>query len=438
MKLAELKRTIDPAAQTRVRGTEAQDTRLTDSGNTKRRRLGLYAGVAGAVALVGAFIWLGHSWSNSAHVISRERLRTATVSRGHFVNDVAAEGTVVAAVNPTLFAIAPGTVSYSVHAGDTVTKGQVLATLDSPQLTNEYQRERATLESLDAALARQKLEIRAQNLTSQQQADLTKVSIEAAQREMKRAQWAWDLKAISERDYKRAQDDVTTAQLNFDHAKDTAALQRDSLTLDLRTRTLERERQALVVQNLAQRVGELAVHSPVEGMVANLAQPDKTEVAASTPLLTVVDLRALELEFHVAETYAGAIRPGMVADITLGGRTQAGKVTAISPEVRQNEVTGRVKFAAQPPGLRQNERASLRIILDQRDNVLKFERGASIDETTRALYVVRGDQAIRVPVQLGAASVTEIEALRGLQPGDEVVISDVRDFNDATQLRITR
>lgn len=436
MKLAELRRTIDPAGQTRVRGTEAQDTKVADGG--KRRRPWLYASLAGAVVLAGAFIWLGHSWSNSAHVISRERLMIATVSRGHFVSDVAAEGTVVAAVNPTLFAIAPGTVTYSVHAGDTVSKGQVLATLDSPQLTNEYQRERATLESLDAALARQKLEIRAQNLTSQQQADLTKVSIEAAQREMKRAQWAWDLKAISERDYKRAQDDVATAQLNFDHARETAALQKDSLVLDLRTRTLERERQALVVQNLAQRVAELTVRSPVEGMVANLAQPDKTEVAASTPLLTVVDLRALELEFHVAETYAGAIKPGMVADITLGGRTQAGKVTAISPEVRQNEVTGRVKFAAQPPGLRQNERASLRIILDERDNVLKFERGASIDETTRAVYVVRGDQAIRVPVQLGTASVTEIEALRGLQPGDQVVISDTRDFNDATQLRITR
>ena len=438
MKLAQLKGTIDPAAQTRVRGTEAQDTKLTDGANAKRRRLRIYLSLAAAVALVGMFIWLGRSWSNSAHVISRERLSTATVSRGHFVSDVAAEGTVVAAVNPTLFAIAPGTVTYSVHAGDTVTKGQVLATLDSPQLTNEYQRERATLESLDAALARQKLEIRAQNLTSQQQADLTKVSIEAAQREMKRAQWAWDLKAISERDYKRAQDDVTTAQLNFDHAKDTAALQKDSLVLDLRTRTLERERQALVVQNLAQRVGELNVRAPVEGMVANLAQPDKTEVAASTPLLTVVDLRALELEFHVAETYAGAIRPGMVAEITLGGRTQAGKVTAISPEVRQNEVTGRVKFDAQPPGLRQNERASLRIILDERDNVLKFERGSSIDEATRDVYVVRDDQAVRVPVQLGTASVTEIEALRGLRPGDEVVISDTRDFNDAAQLRITR
>ena len=439
MKLAELKSTIDPAAQARMRSTEAQDTHLTHTiAATRRRRLWIYGGLAAALALAGAFVWLARSWSNSAHVISRERLRTATVSRGHFVRDVSAEGTVVAAVNPTLFAIAHGTVTYAVHAGDTVTKGQELAVLDSPELTNEYQRERATLESLDVALARQKLEIRAQNLTSQQQADLTKVSIDAAQREMKRAQWAWDQKAISERDYKRAQDDVATAQLNFVHARDTAALQRDSLALDLRTRTLERERQSLVVQNLKERVDELTVRSPVDGMVANLAQPDKTQVAASTPLLTVVDLRALEIEFQVAETYAGAIKPQMMAEITLGGRTQSGKVTAISPEVRQNEVTGRVKFTTQPPGLRQNERASVRIILDERDNVLKFDRGASLDETSPYVYVVHGDQAVRTPVQLGDASVSEIEALRGLSAGDVVVISDMRDFNDVPAVTIGR
>ena len=438
MKLAELKRTIDPVAHAPVRGTDAQDTHVTNTAAARRGRLWAYGGVAAAVALVGAFVWLARSWSNSGHAIPRERLRTATVSRGHFVSDVAAEGTVIAAVNPTLFAIAHGTISYAVHAGDTVTKGQVLAVLDSPELTNEYQRERATLESLDTALARQKIEIRAQNLTSQQQADLTKVSIEAAQRELKRAQWAWDQKVISERDYKRAQDDVATAQLNFVHARDTAALERDSLALDLRTRTLERERQSLVVQNLKDRVGELNVRSPVDGMVANLAQPDKTQVAASTPLLTVVDLRALEIEFHVAETYAGAIKPGMMAEITLGGRTQSGKVTAISPEVRQNEVTGRVKFTTQPPGLRQNERASVRIVLDERDNVLKFERGPFADETTRAVYVVRGDRAVRTPVQLGAASVSEIEVLRGLQPGDAVVISDMRDFNDTPAVTIGR
>jgi HlyD family secretion protein len=383
-------------------------------------------------------IWLAHSWLQSGHVVSAERLRIAPVSAGPFVRDVAAQGVVIAAVNPTLFAVAPGTVSYAVRAGDAVAKGKIVATLDSPALNNEYQRERATLDSLDAAMARQKIEIRRQILTSQQQSDLTKVSIQAAQREMKRAQWAWDQRAVSERDYQRAADDVTTAQLNFDHAKDTAALERDSLAMELKTRALERDRQALVVADLRQRVAELALRSPVDGMVANLAQAEKTRVAENAPLLTVVDLGAFEIEFAVAETYARSIKPGMAAQITLEGAPVAGTVTAISPEVRQNEVTGRVKFAAQPPGVRQNQRASVRIVLDERSRVLKFEHGPLIDEATRAVYVVRGDVATRVPVELGPASVAEIEALRGLTPGDQVIISDMRDFHDAPEVIIGR
>jgi HlyD family secretion protein len=439
MKLAQLRHL--PAAVTDgalFRGTEAQDAPLSASASGWRRHRVRYALGAGAAVLVLLFAWLIHAWLGTGQVISGERLRVAEVSRGHFVRDAAADGTVVAAVNPTLFAIAPGTVSYAARPGDSIRKGQLLATLDSPELNNEYQREQATLESLDAALARQQIEIRREILASQQQADLAQVAIEAAERELKRSQWAWDQRVISERDYRRSIDDVSTAKLNFTHARDTAGLQRDSLALDLRTKRLERDRQALVVASLKARVAELSVRSPVDGMVANLAQPEKTRVAANSPLITVVDLTAFEIEFQVAETYAGDVKPGMAADITLEGRTVPGTVTAISPEVRQNQVVGRVKFTAgQPPGLRQNERAAVRIVLDQRDGVLKFERGSFIDDATRALYVVHGSHAVRVPVMLGAASVSEIEVRRGLAVGDSVIISDMRDFNQAAQVAIS-
>jgi HlyD family secretion protein len=437
MKITQLKR-LDGATLS-VRGTADQDVPLSESKAGEQRRARKRQYVLGAIAAtltLMAFAWIAHAWIHSRHVIPAEQLRMATVQRGHYVRDVAAQGTVVAAVNPTLFAIAAGTVSYAVHAGDAVQKGAVLATLDSPDLNNEYQRERATLDSLNAALAHQEIEIRRQLLTSQQQADLAQVSIKAAERELKRAQWAWDIHAMSEHDYQNAVDEVSRAKLNFDHARESAGLDRDSVVLDLKSRRIERDRQALVVAALKQRMDELTVRSPVDGMVANLAQPEKAHVADSTPLLTVVDLSALELEFRVGESYASDIKPGMTADIALDGRTVSGTVTAISPEVRQNEVVGRVKFNAQERNLRQNERASVRIVLDERDAILKFERGADIDAATRDVYVVHGDRALRTPVELGAASMAEIEVIRGLSPGDTVIISDTRDFKEAPELLI--
>jgi len=420
-----------------MRGTEAQDAPLAPARGHWARLRRVYVAVGAALGLA-LCAFLIHAWLHSGEVISRTRLSLATVERGRFVRDVAADGTVVAAVSPTLYAIAPGTVSYLVRAGDAVQKDQLLARLDSPELSNEYQRERATLDSLDAALERQQIEIRRQILASKQQADLAQVAIQAAQRELARNQWAWDQHVIPERDYKRAQDDVATAQLNYDHARDTAGLERDSLALDLRTKRLERDRQALVVSGLQGRVAALEVRSPVAGTVANLAVPEKTHVPADSALITVVDLSAFEVEFQVAESYASDIKPGMAAQVTLEGTTEPAVVTAISPEVRANQVTGRVKFVdGQPARLRQNERTAVRVMLDERNQALKFERGSFIEPSTRAVYVVRGSQAVRTAVELGAASVSEIEALRGLSAGEVVVISDTRDLNQAPEFAIS-
>jgi HlyD family secretion protein len=126
----------------------------------------------------------------------------------------------------------------------------------------------------------------------------------------------------------------------------------------------------------------------------------------------------------------------MEAQISLDGGEHKGVVTAISPEVRSGQVTGRVKFETQPPGLRQSQRGSVRIVIEQRAMARKFERSSDITGATRAVYVVDGDRAVLTPVELGAASVGEIEVIKGLEPGDQVVVSGVSDFKDVPEILI--
>ena len=172
------------------------------------------------------------------------------------------------------------------------------------------------------------------------------------------------------------------------------------------------------------------------GIVATLAQQERAQVAENAPLVTVVDLTALEIEFQVAESYANEIRPGMNAEVTLDGRKLIGTVAGISPDVRNSQVTGRVRFTEQPKGLRQNQRASVRIVLDERSDVLKVARSPFNDSDTRFVYVMRDGEAVRIPVEFGAAAIGEIEIRNGLQVGDVVVLSDMRDFKDAPTVLI--
>lgn len=419
-----------------IRGTQSQD-REVRSPRDPRLLLRKYAWFAvPTLLLLAAAVWSASAWLSSEKSIGADRLRTAVVTRGAFVRDVAATGIVVAAVSPTLFAEAPGIVIYKVRAGDAVKPGDVLGTVDSAALTSEYERERATLASVEATLNRQTIEVRRQILKSSQDADLAKVQITAAEREFKRAEEAWGIHVIPERDFKRASDDLDTAKLNYAHAVQTAGLEKDSLELELKAQRSTRDAQALKVLRLRQRVDALTLKSPVPGIVATLTQAERAQVAENAPLVTVVDLSALEIEFQVAETYANEIRPGMNAEVTLDGRKLSGTVAGISPDVRNAQVTGRVRFADQPRGLRQNQRASVRIVLDERSDVLKVARSPFQDSETRFVYVVREDDAVRVPVEYGAAAIGEIEIRKGLAVGDTVVLSDMRDYENAPRVLI--
>lgn len=440
MGIVDLKSTIQQSAgPAPIRSTSAQDVAVGSPLRPWYRRRPVQIAAAGAVALACVLVWLLRAWSLSANVVSLQSLELSTVRRGNFVDDVAARGSVIAAVSPTLYSTAPGTVSYVVHAGDQVARGQVLARLASPELENEYERQRTTLESMDAGLSQERIDLQQQLLTNQEQANLAAVTMNAQLRELERSQAAWRLHVISARKYEAAYDEFSIARLNFEHARQNAGLERRRILLDLRTRELARNSQALLVGGLKQRLDELTVRSPVNGMVAQLGQPDQTHVARSVPLVTVVDLSALAIQFQVAESLAGGIKPGLPARITLDGQTARGVVTAVSPDVQDGWVTGRVKFVgSQPFGLRQNEQAAVRIVLGRHDDALQVERGAFLGPQTHSAYVVRGEQAIRVPVELGAASVSEIEVLHGLAAGDRVVISDTSAFNDAPAVRIAR
>jgi HlyD family secretion protein len=426
-----------PASEERViRDTAAQDVPVDPArGNAKRNRV--LAGAAIALIVLGVLgVALIREWSTSELTVPRGRVRIAEVRQGQFIRDVAAEGTIVAADRPTLFSPASGSISFKVRAGDKVGKGQVLALIESPALKNEHQREQATLEGMNVALEKQNIEIRRQMLANRQASDLAGVQIKAAERELNRAKSAWESGAIAERDYAKAQDDVHTARLAHDHALATGTLQDESLQFEIKTQRLQRDRQQLTVENLARRVGELTIVSPVDGVVGNVAVNQQAAVTENMPLLTVVDLSAFEIEFQVAESYANELRIDMTSDVTYGGKTYKGIVTAISPEVRQNEVSGRVRFAEDPPpGLRQNQRVSLRIVMDSRPEVLKVERGGFTDAGSIA-YVVNEDTATRREIAIGSMSVGEVEILSGLAPGERIIVSGTSDFNDAPVVRL--
>ncbi len=424
---------------TRIRDTSATDTAVDPRPKLLRRRYQIIGAAAGGLLLLIVIILLIRNWAAAEVSVPRARVRIAEVTRGPFIRDISAQGTVVAAVSPTMFSPATGTVHFLVQAGDVVKKEQPIATVESPELRNELEREQASLAGLEIAVQRQAIDTRRQLVANQQASDLADVAIQAAERELRRANDSWKQKLISERDFEKARDDAAAARVNHKHAIETASLQKESLEFELRARRLERDGQRLVVQDLERRVGDLNIKSPADGVIGTLAVAERSSVALNAPLLTVVDLTAFEIEFLVPESYADDLALGMDAEVTYAARTYAAKVSAVSPEVRQGQVTGRLRFSGDiPQGMRQNQRVSARIVLESRDDVLKVARGPFLDSGGgRLAYIVQDDIAVRAKIQTGATSISEVEILEGLSPGDQIIVSNLGEFERVETVRLT-
>ena len=422
-----------------IRDTSAQDQALDQvSPRARNRRRWMIGGAAG-LGLLLAIGWLLAGWSSGSRSFDGSRVRIAEVTRGDLVRDISADGRVIAANSPTLYAIAGGTVTLEVVAGDVVEKGEALAVIDSPELRSELAQEQATLASLEAEAGRAALDAQIARSAARQALDQAGIDRQAAERDLERNQRAYEGGAVAQIDVARSQDNLKKAELGLAHARREFTLQGQGAGLDSRNKQLLADRQRAVVSELQRQVDALTLRAPFDGQVGQVLVDQRANVATNAPVLGVVDLTRFEVEIKVPESFARDLAIGMPAQLSGGRGEYPAKVSAVSPEVVNGEVTGRLRFTGeQPPGLRQNQRMRARILLDTREDVLQVERGPFLEQGggTRA-YVVEDGAAVLTPIRTGVSSLGAVEILEGLQVGDRVVVSGSDQFGDAPQVRIT-
>jgi len=423
----------------KIADTSAQDVQLAPRSHRNRKIVG-----GSALFLLLALVWLAvpivKRWASASVTVPMDRLRIAAVIRDDLIRDISVQGRVVAAISPTLYSTASGSITLYVEAGAAVEEDQVLAVVDSPELTTELKQAQSSLEQLSMELERQRIESRQLALEKRKVADLGEVALVAAKREKRRADQAHEAAVISLIDYEKAQDDLRNAELTYEHAVADANLFDERLAFELRAREFELERQKLLVSDMQRQVNELSIKSPVSGIVGDLLVEQKAAVARDTPVLAVVDLSRFEIDAQIPESYADDLAIGMAAEIRVGGNTYPGQLVAVSPEIINNEVGSRIRFAGEmPENLRQNQRLTTRILMEEHLDVLMLQRGQFLDSGGgRIAYVLDGEGlAIRRPISIGARSLAAVEIQSGLEEGDVVVISSIDQFQGAETVLVT-
>jgi HlyD family secretion protein len=419
-----------------IRDTSSQDATISAPKWQQSKRIGLWGGAA-LIALVAAVLMLT-AWRSTSGSVSMSRLRIAVVTHGTLIRDASVNGKIIAAVSPTLYSSAIGTVTLKVKAGDNVKKGDVLAELDSPDITEAQKREQSSYEQLVDEVARQRILADKQKLLAQRDADQAEIERVAAERAYQRIESAGVIGVVSKNDFLKAQDALKSAEIRSRHAQAATKLENEDVELELKSKISQLDRQKIALSYAQRRVDALQLRAPVDGFIGTLSVSNRTVVPANTPLMTLVDLSQLEVEVEIPEAYMADLGIGMHAEINIGDNKVKGTLSSISPEVANNQVLARIRFDGdQPGGLRQSQRVTARLLIEEKPNVTMVQRGPFLEQLGgRFAYVMNNGVAERRAIKTGATSVTSVQIVEGLKEGDQVIIAGSDAFENANKVSI--
>lgn len=188
------------------------------------------------------------------------------------------------------------------------------------------------------------------------------------------------------------------------------------------------------------QVEALHVKAGLSGVLQQLPVQIGQRVKVGDNLARVADPTKLKAQVKIAETQAKDILIDQKAVIDTRNGVVNGHVTRVDPAVEQGTVTVDVAIDAElPKGARPDLSVDGTIELERLDNVIYVGRPAFGQEnnTVGIFKLVAGSsEAVRTPVKLGRSSVNTIEILSGLEPGDQVILSDTSSMDAHERIRL--
>jgi len=184
-----------------------------------------------------------------------------------------------------------------------------------------------------------------------------------------------------------------------------------------------------------------SITAPISGVVAQRMVKQGNLIALNAPLFRIVDDSRLEAVLNVPERELATMKPGLVVTMqvdAVAGKQFSGKIDRISPVVDSGSGTFRVVCAfTGDGGLKPGMFGRIGIVYDSRTNALTIPRVALLeDEGEPAAYAVRDGKAVRVSLKLGYVDGEVAEVRSGLSEGDSVVTAGKVAIRDGAKVQV--
>jgi len=408
----------------------------------RRRRFWSVLGITVALSAISFVIF---RLEPAAPTVDRAAIWPGTVERGEMLRQVHGPGSLVPELIQYVQAETDGRVErIFIQPGAEVTPDSILLELSNPELKQAafdaewaHRAAEAQLERLRASLESDRLNQIAQLATLR--AEFAQARLEAeADDALARDGLVPEIlrkKSRSKADDLKARIEIEERRLDFAS---------NSATAQLAVQQAEVQKLAAMLTLKQRQVSNLAVRAGIAGVLQQTGDREPLQVGQRvTPAATlakVVVPTQLRADIRIPETQARDIMHGQIASIDTRNGIVSGRVQRVDPAVQNGTVKVEVKLEGPlPKGARPDLSVEGRIELERLVDVLHVAKPVQGQEGgTAGLFKIINDgkEAVRVTVKLGRSSVSTIEVLDGLTPGDQIILSDMSQWDAHNRVRL--
>ncbi|WP_058484879.1 efflux RND transporter periplasmic adaptor subunit [Defluviitalea phaphyphila] len=342
--------------------------------------------------------------------------------------------------------------------GDSVKEGDILFTLDERDIQNTINNLEAQLKSAEASVNMSKLNLEsAKGSQQEQQKNQLEASLKMAEIQLNDAKKAYedtkvlyDIGSASKQQLDQLETAYKTAMINYESAKEAYDLFINNLSeenVELAQNQLSQAlatKEALEIQlaNAYDSLNDTSVKSPIDGIVSSrMIDPGEMVSAAIAPF-TIVQMDTVFVDVNVSEQIINKIKTGQDVDIYVKSAFDEpfkGIIKTISPVANENTLTYPVKIEIDNKDsiLKPGMFAEVEFSIDTVDNTIIVPREAVLTEgDIDYVYVIDGDKAKKVEVELGLDNGEKVEVVTGLKEGDQIVVRGQNYLEDGGKVEI--
>jgi HlyD family secretion protein len=376
----------------------------------------------------------------AAPSVDRGTVWIDTVKRGSMLRQVRGSGTLVPEEIRWIPATTQGRVErLLLRPGATVHPDTVILELTNPELQQSVKEAELAYQSAQAAYVNRQQELKSALLNQQSEVAGIQASYNNAALNLEAQEKLYKDGLVSEIQLKQSRSAASELENRLKIGRERLEMQTAGIKSQLAPQEAEVDQKRAAYDLRRRQLDDLKVKAGMEGVLQLVPVERGAQVGPGTNLARVADPTNLKAELRIAETQTKDIRIGQTAEVDTRNGVVKGKVARIDPASAGGTVGVDVILEGElPSGARPDLSVDGTIQLERLDNVIYVGRPAFGQEnSTVGLFKLTPDgEAVRTNVKLGRSSVSQIEILEGLQPGDQVILSDMTAQDSFERIRI--